>query len=713
LLVVDDNPAIHEDFKKILQPARPSNGSLAAAKKSLFGRDDGRAICAEFRVDSALQGQEALEKVKQALAATTPYALAFVDLRMPPGWDGIQTIRHLWEADADLQVVICTAYSDYSWDDIFKQLGPSDSLVILKKPFDHVEVLQLAHALTKKWFLTQQTRRQMQNLEDVINQRTAELRAANDVLKTQIRERTQAEERFTKAFRASPMPLAIRTLDQERYVDVNESFLRMTGFGWDEVVGHSASELGLWGQSGQESKILRALREQKRLNIEECEIRTRSGSQRSVLLSAELFELGDEPHVLVILQDITDRINLESQLRQSQKMDAVGQLAAGVAHDFNNLLTVINGYSGLCLARPGLNPEVAHAIEHVKAASERAAALTRQLLVFSRKQLLQRKPLLFNEVIGRMHDMVQRLIGETIALECDLAPTLPLVMGDEANLGQVVLNLAVNARDAMPNGGRLQITTRLVELHPSMVRSKPDARPGHFICLSVADTGVGMDTQVLNRLFEPFYTTKPVGKGTGLGLSTVYGIVKQHEGWVEVSSRLGSGSSFQVYLPVMVPAADEPVKAETAEQVLPPLPGHETILVVEDEPAVREMVCVTLSSHGYQVVQAGDGHEAFALWRSSNHNIDVLLTDIVMPNGLSGIQLAERISKESKGLKVVFTSGYSAEMLEDSSLNAGGINFLPKPYDPSKLLKVVHAALERPGGEHAPRQLSQMKPRQR
>src|ERR1051325_1632324 len=705
LLVIDDNPAIHEDFRKILQGTRTFSNALEDARKSLFGRSSGPNLRANFDIDSAFQGQEGLQKVQEARSAGSPYALAFVDVRMPPGWDGIETIRHLWQADPELQVVICTAYSDYSWEDIVRQLGQSDNLVILKKPFDHVEVLQLAHALSKKWLLNQQVLRERNDLEKLIGQRTAELEASNQTLKSEIREHAQSEERFTKAFRASPIPLAIRTLHQDRFVDANESFLQMTGFSREHLIGRGAAELGLWVQNDQEARLLQLLLEQKRIRNIETQINVRSDSHRTILLSAELFELGTEPHVLIIAQDVTERVSLENQLRQSQKMEAVGQLAAGVAHDFNNLLTVIHGYSSLQLERAGLDGDITRALEHVKSAAERAAGLTRQLLAFSRKQLLQRQPLRLNEVIERMRDMLSRLIGETIVLDCELAAELPQVVGDEANLGQVILNLVVNARDAMPSGGQIHLSTCSVDWAPPLSNSEAvscktgERRAGRFICLTVTDEGTGMDQEVLNRLFEPFFSTKPVGKGTGLGLSTVYGIVKQHAGWVEVSSQLGQGSTFHVFPPAAAPgdgtATDDLAASEALRpQTRPELGGGETVLVVEDEILVRDLVCVTLAQHGYRILQAGSGPEALEVARSCGQPIDLLLTDMVMPNGMTGSALAERLLQQSDRLKVVFTSGYSAEMLESDTPTIEGLNFLAKPYEPVKLLKTVRRCLD-------------------
>jgi PAS domain S-box-containing protein len=700
ILIIDDNPSIHEDFRKILGGSKSPNLRWLDAKAALFGEPAAPGGEALFELDSAYQGQEGLERVQTALTEGRPYALAFVDVRMPPGWDGVETIGRLWKAYPELQVVICTAYSDYSWEQIIQQLGKSDSLVILKKPFDNVEVLQLAHALTEKWFLSQQAKDRMQDLDRIVRQRTAELQAANQKLQEEIAERRQMEEalrvsqeRFAKAFQASPIPMAIQTLREERFVDVNEAFLRRMGYQAGEVIGRTPLELELWAEPSARQQFLSTLHRDHSVRNWECQFRTSAQQLRHVLLSAELFELDAEPNVLVIAEDISERLNLERQLRQAQKMEAVGQLAAGIAHDFNNLLTIIQGHVSLRLTARDLDEKLADSLQQVAVATERAANLTRQLLAFSSKQIMQPKVLNLNQVIRAMHDMLVRIIGEQITLQCECAEDLPAILADEANMEQIVMNLAVNARDAMTNGGQLTLRTREMRIEEEDAAQNPEARPGNFICFTLIDTGCGMDPHVLSHIFEPFYTTKEVGKGTGLGLATVYGIVKQHGGWIEVSSRVSSGSTFRVFLPV----TEKSVEPNPGPK--PPrfnLRGHERVLIVEDESLLRELVHEILERNGYGVFEAANGVEALEIWAREKGDFDLLVTDLVMPNGISGRDLAQRLRLKEPKLKVLFTSGYSSEMVSQEVALGTDTSFLQKPYKPDFLLEVVRQIIEQP-----------------
>jgi PAS domain S-box-containing protein len=700
ILIIDDNPSIHEDFRKILGGSKSPNLRWLDAKAALFGEPAAPGGEVLFELDSAYQGQEGLERVQTALAEGRPYALAFVDVRMPPGWDGVETIGRLWKAYPELQVVICTAYSDYSWEQIIQQLGKSDSLVILKKPFDNVEVLQLAHALTEKWFLSQQAKDRMQDLDRIVRQRTAELQAANQKLQKEIAERRQMEEalrvsqeRFAKAFQASPIPMAIQTLREERFVDVNEAFLRRMGYQAGEVIGRTPLELELWAEPSARQQFLETLHREHSVRNWECQFRTSAQQLRHVLLSAELFDLDAEPNVLVIAEDISERLNLERQLRQAQKMEAVGQLAAGIAHDFNNLLTIIQGHVSLRLTARDLDEKLADSLQQVAVATERAANLTRQLLAFSSKQIMQPKVLNLNQVIRAMHGMLVRIIGEQITLQCDCAEDLPAILADEANMEQIVMNMAVNARDAMTNGGHLTLRTRELRIEAEYAAQNPEARPGNFICFTLIDTGCGMDPHVLSHIFEPFYTTKEVGRGTGLGLATVYGIVKQHGGWIEVSSRVGSGSTFRVFLPV----TEKSVEPDPGPK--PPrfnLRGHERVLIVEDESLLRELVREILERNGYGVAEAANGVEALDIWAREKGDFDLLVTDLVMPNGISGRDLAQRLRLKAPKLKILFTSGYSSEMVSQEVALGTDTSFLQKPYKPDFLLEVVRQIIEQP-----------------
>jgi nitrogen-specific signal transduction histidine kinase/CheY-like chemotaxis protein len=393
------------------------------------------------------------------------------------------------------------------------------------------------------------------------------------------------------------------------------------------------------------------------------------------------------------VEDITDRLSLEAQLRQAQKMESIGQLAAGVAHDFNNMLTVIQGHSGMMLARTNLPPELGDCVQAIYFAAERAASLTRQLLMFSRKNVMQPKPLDFRKVVSDLSKMLQRMLGELVTLEFNPPPELPLVQADTGMIEQVIMNLAVNARDAMPQGGTLTISTNPVEMNDAYVQTHPEARLGAFVCLRVSDTGSGMDSATMARIFEPFFTTKAVGKGTGLGLATVYGIVKQHEGWIEVSSDVGRGSTFNVFFP----ASSAPVKAPLpdAAQTAKVRGGHETILVVEDEPVLRDMAHLILQDCGYHVLEAGSGAEAMQVWERQSDGIHLVVTDVVMPGGMSGRDLAVRLMANRPRLKIIFTSGYNVEETNTDFFRRGGAIFLQKPYTRADLAKAVREALDK------------------
>ncbi len=698
ILVIDDNPAIHEDFKKILCGGVSGGDELRDAADELFGETTAVAERLIFEIDSAFQGREGLDKVRQAAKEGRDYALAFVDVRMPPGWDGVETISRIWKEHPDLQVVICTAYSDHSWEEIIRQVGRTESLLILKKPFDNVEVLQLAHALTEKWALSHHVNNRLHDLDRLVNERTHDLLIANANLQKEAieRERTQAElrrseERFSKAFRASPVPITIQTLKDEHYVDVNDSFLVMTGYRRDEVIGKPPAALNLCEPGASFDTLSALLAERKPVRRFESRLTTKSGEVRDVVVSAEVFDLGGEPCVLTIAEDVSDRLALEQQLRQSQKLEAVGQLAAGVAHDFNNLLTVIQGHASLRLAAKNLDCGVTESLSQVGMAAERAAALTRQLLAFGRKQTTQVRVLDLNYVIERLAKMLGRLIGAHIKTRWELLEGLPYILADEGNVEQILVNLALNACDAMPDGGTITFRTSVSEIDAAYLARRPEARAGKFVRLTVSDTGHGMDAATMGKIFEPFFTTKDVGKGTGLGLSTVHGIVTQHEGWIEVASTPGAGSTFEVLLPANEGKIDSHETEWIAEEGLG---GSETVLVVEDEPAVREIVRVALEEHGYRVLAACDGPEALRVWAAHSGEISLLLTDVVMPSGITGCELARRLRAERQNLKVVVTSGYSGDIVDKDLLLKEGMIFVSKPYKAAGIIQAIRRCLD-------------------
>ncbi len=699
ILIIDDNPSIHEDFRKILGPADVKLAAeLDADEAALFGEIADTSRLSSFQIDSAFQGQQGLEKVREAVANDVPYAVAFVDVRMPPGWDGIETISRIWKEFPDLQIVICTAYSDYSWDEIAKSIVNTDQMLVLKKPFDNVEVLQMAHALAKKWQLTQIARRQMEELDALVNQRTVELRAANARLTGEVAERAAAEEalrrseeRFSKAFHGSPIPMVIQRPDGKGWLDANVSFLELVGAKRDAVL---AGETTLWADEAAATAIRDELAARHVVRNLAVTIRTSSGETREVLVAAENLELASVPYHLLILQDITDRTRLENELRQAQKMEAVGRLAAGVAHDFNNILTVILGNTAMQLRNPHLDEKLSASLHQVERAAERATALTRQLLAYSRKQIIKRRALALNEIVEQTVAMLRRIIGEHIALDMQLAPDLPPIFADSSSVDQVIMNLALNARDAMADGGKLTLATRRVELDEAARACNPEAQSGPHICLAVKDTGYGMDAATIARIFEPFFTTKGPGEGTGMGLATVYGVLKQHGGWVEVESAPRRGTTVRAFFPLSADGvAPEPGRPERLPAECAPTNAI-TILVVEDEEMLREFVSEALTALGYRVLSAGNGRAALEVWAEHHDEIDLLLTDVVMPESISGRELAHTLIMDKPDLKVIFTSGYSAELIGTDFEREQQHAFLAKPYLPDRLAQTVAAHLQ-------------------
>jgi PAS domain S-box-containing protein len=394
--------------------------------------------------------------------------------------------------------------------------------------------------------------------------------------------------------------------------------------------------------------------------------------------------------VLSLAQDITARKLLEEQFRQAQKMDAFGQLAGGVAHDFNNLLTIINGYSDLLLeSLPESHPS-RQMIAEIHKAGERSAGLTRQLLAFSRQQILATRILNLNEVVADTDKMLRRLIGEDIRLTTTLETQPWAVQADPGQVEQVLLNLAVNARDAMPKGGRLTIETKNVELDESYVRTHMYARAGPYVLLSVTDTGSGIPPEVMAKIFEPFFTTKETGKGSGLGLATVYGIVKQSGGHVTVYSEVGLGTTFKVYLP----QAEQPSERSPAQsRILAPPRGTETILLAEDEAAVRALTRTILTGCGYQVLEAADGDEVVQVAAGHGGPIHLLIADVVMP-GAGGRAVAERLTEQYPRMRVLYVSGYTDDAVIRHGVLREGVNFIQKPFTPAALARKVRDVLD-------------------
>jgi two-component system cell cycle sensor histidine kinase/response regulator CckA len=521
--------------------------------------------------------------------------------------------------------------------------------------------------------------------------RRAELVLANNITerKRVERELQQSEERYRDLVENAHDIIYTQDLEGN-YTSINSAVERVTGYTREEALGMNVSQVAAPEYLEKARRMIAKKLAGGRITTYEVEIIAKDGRRVTVELNTSLIIQDGVPvGVQGIARDVTERRELEEQLRQAQKMEAVGRLAGGVAHDFNNLLTVINGYSDITIGRlPTEDPLRSH-VEEVRKAGERAAGLTRQLLAFSRKQVLRPEVIDLNEVVRETEKMLRRLIGEDIVLRVALGPELGSVKADPGQVEQVLMNLAVNARDAMPRGGKLTIGTENVNLDEGYAAHHVSVAPGHYVMLAVSDTGAGMDEETRARIFEPFFTTKEKGKGTGLGLSTVYGIVKQSGGHIWVYSEVGRGTTFKIYLPrVDAGAREHRPAAESAEG----LTGTETILLAEDDEMVRNMTRIILSDYGYRVLAAENGAAAISIFESTEEPIHLLLTDVVMP-GISGRELADRLTRLRPETKVLYMSGYTDDAIVHHGVLEEGVNFLQKPFTPDALACKVREVL--------------------
>ncbi len=634
-----------------------------------------------------------------------------------------------------------------------------------------------------------------------------------------------SEEKFSKTFHASPIWLTIASLQEGRYIEANEAFLKGTGYRLEEVIGKTSLELKIWNDPEDRVAFVSELQTKGSVKNREVKFRDKSGRLRDILISAELIEIGIEKYILGAALDITDRKRmeaslraseekyrslventsdaiilldlerrilscnqafsnlfgytpdeiegesiqkihpsedsfhtigkiaypvvhqkgtfkgewnlvrkngevipvevvissirtlegsvsgyvsslrditdrrkmeyekslLEEQLRQSQKMEAIGILAGGIAHDFNNLLTIIQGNSEILLFELSENHPLKKGIEEISGAARRAADLTRQLLAFSRRQILEPKIIDLNEIVGNLNKMLKRIIGEDIKLVTTLARDLGSVKADPSQIEQVILNIAVNARDAMPKGGTLTIETANVEIDEHYARTHISVIPGYYVMLSIGDTGVGMSPEVAKKVFEPFFTTKEIGKGTGLGLSTVYGIVKQSGGNIWVYSELNKGTTFKIYLP----RVDEMPKDIQKPKELSAIPrGTETVLLVEDDENVRMMTARILTQFGYRVLSASDAPQAIRLFKQEKDSIDIILTDVVMPT-MSGRDMIKQMHIHCSDMKVLYMSGYTNDAIAHHGVLEEGVDYIQKPFTLENLLHKIREVLDR------------------
>lgn len=522
-------------------------------------------------------------------------------------------------------------------------------------------------------------------LEERVHQRTAELAEANRALRS-------SEERYRRFFEEDLAGDFICKPDGE-FVACNPAFARIFGFRSAEDA-MASSMLPLFGNAGQWERFLKLLRKEKKLTDYQTELCRKDG--RTVHLVENIVGTFDDRGELTEIKgyvfDSSERKQLEEQLRQAQKMEAVGRLAGGVAHDFNNLLTAITGYSEMILSRLDERDPMHEEVSEIKKAGDRAAALTKQLLALSRRQVVQPQELDLNAIVREMEKMLRRLIGEDIDLVTKSDRNLGRIKADASQLEQVILNLAVNARDAMPSGGMITIETANVELDETYTQSHRAVTPGSYVMLAVSDTGCGMDAETVSHIFEPFFTTKGAGQGTGLGLSMVYGIVAQNNGHLWVYSEPGKGTTFRIYLPrfaeVETKEAGRGARRSASE-------GTETVLIVEDEQALRELAARVLKKAGYTVLEAARASEAMKLCEGYKDRIDLMMTDVVLPD-VSGPELAARLDELRPEMRLLFMSGYPEGAIVRHGVLSPDVAFIQKPFTMHALASKVRKVLDWP-----------------
>ena len=500
---------------------------------------------------------------------------------------------------------------------------------------------------------------------------------------------TESEERYRRIFETASDGIVLLEKREGNIAHVNPAAEKMLGYPKEECIGKNLQDIGVSLDMSDFPTIMQTLNKSGIINYDDVQVKTKSGQY----IDTDIYMVDRARLAQCNIRDVTERKKLEEQLLQSQKMESIGTLAGGIAHDFNNILTAIIGYASVTKMKMPEDDPLRHNLEQILASSERAAVLTQSLLAFSRKQISNPEPVNLNEIVKKAEKFLSRVIGEDIELKMILSDNGLTVMADAGQIEQTLMNLTTNARDAMPKGGVLTIQTEPVEFDSEFVKAFGYGEVGKYACIIISDTGIGMDKATKEKIYDPFFTTKEVGKGTGLGLPMVYGIVKQHNGYINCYSELGKGTSFKIYLPLF---ESMPVSKTVTEgaAVAVPTGGTETILVAEDEESVRRLMKEVLEEDGYKVIEAADGEEAVNKFMENKDKIDLLLLDIVMPK-MNGKEVYERIKKIKPDIKLLMASGYPADFITQKGIIEEGFNFVAKPMSPTKLLMKVRGVLDK------------------
>ncbi len=657
-----------ESISILLVDDRPENLTALEALLSDLG----------LNLVKALSGNDALR-----LSLKHDFALVLLDVQMPD-MDGFETAELMRSnpKTRHLPIIFVTA----GMKDISCQFKGYDAGAVdyLLKPLEPAILRSKVKVFRDLYLLRRELEKREASLESLVNERTAELvRTADHLL--------ESEERYRNAFELAAVGIAHVALDG-RFVRVNAKLCETTGHFPSELQKLTIGDVTHPEDRELEQADLRSLLEGKISSYAvEKRFIHRDGNAVWVHMAVSLAreENGSPKYFISVIEDVTGRKRLEEQLLQSQKMEAIGQLAGGIAHDFNNILSVIIGYGNL--AQISMKPESPHKphIDHIIAASEKAAQLTRGLLVFSRKQEMKQQPLELNGLIDNAAKLLKRVIGEDIRLETAFHQNQLHVNADGGQIDQVLMNLATNARDAMPAGGRFCISTEEVEMDSSFVNRYGFGKPGRYALINVSDTGKGMDQATVQKIFDPFFTTKESGKGTGLGMSIVYGIISQHNGYIKVYSEPGIGTTLRLYLPLIE------TQDAAAPATAPALPrgGTETILLAEDDQIIRDLEVNVLQEFGYKVLIARDGQEAVDIFRDQPDGVDLALLDMIMPNK-NGSQACREIRALRPDIKVLFISGYTADLIQERGLGQDGVELIMKPVSPAGLARKIRELLD-------------------
>jgi signal transduction histidine kinase/response regulator RpfG family c-di-GMP phosphodiesterase len=694
--VVDDYPSIHEDFRKILSRTTPTQNELNDLESEIFGSEADSTFLPAFELSFASQGKEAVEMVVQAKKEGRPFALAFVDGRMPPGWDGIETINRIWEISPDIQAVLCTAHSDYSWEEIRRILGESDSLLILKKPFDNEEVLQLAHALTRKWELNREVEGRLSNLDALVCLKTEESR--------------QTLARLEAALENSPAGIIITDAKGEEIHRINPSAANICGL-TNPLISRSNG-----GEKNQEWNALRTDGEpypdgelplecaiNKGTIVQDQEIMLRNNRNQVKWISANAAPIyasdGAVSGGILVFQDITlrkeselERKRLQDQLIQAQKMEAIGTLAGGVAHDLNNILSGLVSYPELLLLELPTDSPMRGAIETIQKSGQKAATIVQDLLTLARRGVPTDTVLNLNQVVtdylaSPEHDKLSEF-HDQVRIEAELEPKLLDIKGSPVHLSKTVMNLISNAAESMPNGGRIKISTKNLYVDRP-IGGYDMVEEGDYTMLKISDEGIGISPEDRERIFEPFFTKKAMGRsGTGLGMAVVWSTVKDHNGYIDLKSDDGQGTRIALYFPVTKEsrlAVDKTIGIEDL------MGSGQSILVIDDVEQQRQIARKMLEKLGYKVLLSPSGEHAVEYL--GHHRVDLIVLDMIMDPGIDGLETYRRITTLHPHQKAVITSGYSetARVRKNQQLGAG--LYIKKPYSIIDLGKAVRDTL--------------------